>query len=340
MLAISALPSLQGVHVLVVYRADSSLVCNQARCSMVSLLQHLSLKPHSAAAACAGCGRPGRPTRRCCSSPPPPCTTSTFWCAPSQNALPLRSLVCLLLYVGILLAQVRAGEGESEAEDYVLTNPVAKTSMSSGLSKRGTLQVHAAIRSSVLPGACIMHACMRSTAGLLLSNVFAHMHAYMQRCTASHEGKCACAGKNTRCAGFGMGHGTSTGRGCLIWRGGLIWRAGGAADGARAEADGRVQRRQLLALALHHAVRILFSLCMQSACLSPLFLRVLALHAVLERPGRILMAWQHPHLLHACQGLRPCRRAYQSAEILAALLGVGQSRIVPEYSFLDPRCAL
>ena len=32
------------------------------------------------------------------------------------------------------------------------------------------------------------------------------------------------------------------------------------------------------------------------------------------------------------------RRAYQSAEILAALLGLGQSRIVPEYSFLDPRC--
>ncbi len=37
--------------------------------------------------------------------------------------------------------QVRAGEGESEAENYVLTNPVAKTSMSSGLSQRGKAQV-------------------------------------------------------------------------------------------------------------------------------------------------------------------------------------------------------
>jgi hypothetical protein len=43
----------------------------------------------------------------------------------------------------VTLVQVRAGEGESERDGYVLTNPVAKTSMSSGLSKRGTLQVHA-----------------------------------------------------------------------------------------------------------------------------------------------------------------------------------------------------
>lgn len=33
------------------------------------------------------------------------------------------------------------------------------------------------------------------------------------------------------------------------------------------------------------------------------------------------------------------QRSYQTAEILGALLGVGRSRIVPEYSFLDPRCA-
>ncbi len=31
------------------------------------------------------------------------------------------------------------------------------------------------------------------------------------------------------------------------------------------------------------------------------------------------------------------QRSYQTAEILAALLGVGRSRIVPEYTFLDPR---
>ena len=42
------------------------------------------------------------------------------------------------------MTQVRAGEGESEAENYVLTNPVAKTSMSSGLTKRGTLQARTA----------------------------------------------------------------------------------------------------------------------------------------------------------------------------------------------------
>lgn len=42
---------------------------------------------------------------------------------------------------GVACEQVRAGEGESEAENYVLTNPVAKTSMSSGLSQRGKAQV-------------------------------------------------------------------------------------------------------------------------------------------------------------------------------------------------------
>ncbi len=40
---------------------------------------------------------------------------------------------------------MRAGEGESEAENYVLTNPVAKTSMSSGLSQRGKTQVRLAV---------------------------------------------------------------------------------------------------------------------------------------------------------------------------------------------------
>ncbi len=33
------------------------------------------------------------------------------------------------------------------------------------------------------------------------------------------------------------------------------------------------------------------------------------------------------------------QRSYQTAEILASLLGTGYSRIVPEYSFLDPRYA-
>ena len=31
------------------------------------------------------------------------------------------------------------------------------------------------------------------------------------------------------------------------------------------------------------------------------------------------------------------QRSYQTAEILASLLGTGYSRIVPEYSFLDQR---
>ena len=34
------------------------------------------------------------------------------------------------------------------------------------------------------------------------------------------------------------------------------------------------------------------------------------------------------------------QRSYQTAEILAAVLDVSRSRIVPEYSFLDARCAL
>ena len=40
--------------------------------------------------------------------------------------------------------QVRAGESEAEAQNYTLTNPVAKTSMSSGLSRRGRKQVEVA----------------------------------------------------------------------------------------------------------------------------------------------------------------------------------------------------
>lgn len=34
------------------------------------------------------------------------------------------------------------------------------------------------------------------------------------------------------------------------------------------------------------------------------------------------------------------QRSYQTAEILASLLGTGYSRIVPEYSFLDQRCVM
>ena len=42
--------------------------------------------------------------------------------------------------------QVRAGESEAEAQGYTLTNPVAKTSMTSGLSKRGKKQVSSNLR--------------------------------------------------------------------------------------------------------------------------------------------------------------------------------------------------
>ena len=41
-----------------------------------------------------------------------------------------------------MLEQVRAGESEAEAGGWVLTNPVAKTSMDSGLSALGKRQVH------------------------------------------------------------------------------------------------------------------------------------------------------------------------------------------------------
>lgn len=37
--------------------------------------------------------------------------------------------------------QVRAGEGQCEADNYVLTNTVFKTSMSNGLSRQGKRQV-------------------------------------------------------------------------------------------------------------------------------------------------------------------------------------------------------
>ena len=37
--------------------------------------------------------------------------------------------------------QVRAGQGQCEADDYVLTNTVFKTSMSNGLSREGKRQV-------------------------------------------------------------------------------------------------------------------------------------------------------------------------------------------------------
>ena len=49
--------------------------------------------------------------------------------------------------------------------------------------------------------------------------------------------------------------------------------------------------------------------------------------------------------LDACAGgcwLWPSitQRSYQTAELLSSLLGLGRNRIVPEYSFLDPRWAL
>ena len=37
--------------------------------------------------------------------------------------------------------QVRAGEGQCEADNYVLTNTVYKTSMNNGLSRQGKRQV-------------------------------------------------------------------------------------------------------------------------------------------------------------------------------------------------------
>ena len=39
------------------------------------------------------------------------------------------------------LVQVRAGQGQCEADNYVLTNTVFKTSMSNGLSREGKRQV-------------------------------------------------------------------------------------------------------------------------------------------------------------------------------------------------------
>ena len=50
--------------------------------------------------------------------------------------------------------QVRAGEGESEAADIVLTNPVAKTSMSSGLSPLGRQQILRTASNLKAMGAC------------------------------------------------------------------------------------------------------------------------------------------------------------------------------------------
>ena len=46
--------------------------------------------------------------------------------------------------------------------------------------------------------------------------------------------------------------------------------------------------------------------------------------------------------LDACAGgcwLWPSitQRSYQTAELLSSLLGLGRNRIVPEFSFLDPR---
>lgn len=42
-------------------------------------------------------------------------------------------------------SQVHAGESQAESRGYVLTNPVAKTSMDSGLSQLGKQQVHAVV---------------------------------------------------------------------------------------------------------------------------------------------------------------------------------------------------
>ena len=64
---------------------------------------------------------------------------------PVLLALPCNSQACEAHGVR---AQVRAGEGESEAAGTVLTNPVWKTSTYSGLSTRGRAQVQAPLQTS------------------------------------------------------------------------------------------------------------------------------------------------------------------------------------------------
>jgi hypothetical protein len=70
-------------------------------------------------------------------------------------------------------SKVRAGEGESEAENYVLTNPVAKTSMSSGLSQRGKMQVPDLTSHRIASHRIASHriASHRAAQGLLLLSV-------------------------------------------------------------------------------------------------------------------------------------------------------------------------
>jgi len=52
-----------------------------------------------------------------------------------------KGLVCSCMQQVWICLQVRAGEGQCEADNYVLTNTVFKTSTSNGLSKTGKRQV-------------------------------------------------------------------------------------------------------------------------------------------------------------------------------------------------------
>ena len=138
-----------------------------------------------------------------------------------------------------MLLQVRAGEGQCEADNYVLTNTVFKTSMQNGLSKTGKRQVARQVLiwlfSSAVP----------DLAGCKLS-------ATCRNC------------KTVSC--------------CLL---------------------------SIVAtfLQIVPALRELDA-CPDGGC------------------------WIWPSIT---------QRSYQTAEILASLLGTGYSRIVPEYSFLDSR---
>ena len=71
------------------------------------------------------------------------CTSTLCICLASlqQTGVQLRKMDTHTLFIPSLLLQVRAGQGQCEADDYVLTNTVFKTSISNGLSSQGKRQV-------------------------------------------------------------------------------------------------------------------------------------------------------------------------------------------------------
>ena len=186
--------------------------------------------------------------------------------------------------------QVRAGEGESEAEGYVLTNPVAKTSMSSGLSSKGKAQVEPTHINCTVSSHCRL-ALMRHL--FICRQPFKAQHEFLltERASCRKHKSVAALQVLTETAPALKALGACNSD-CWLWPSITQVQLQGRYTCCRATLNGLINTRGA-------SVKSPYSIGLTILC--------------------------------------ALQRSYQTAEILGSLMRLSYQRIVPEYSFLDPR---